>query len=336
MNMHSRRPAIRRRTLLAAVASAPLFSPWASALAKPAWITSSQPIRVVVTQGPGAGSDVLARRLASDMQKALDHPVIVDNRPGAAGTLGHTYVAKSPPNGHTLIVSSTGLLLVSPEITSGEHARYTDFTPIAGVIEAPYVLLVPGSPQAPRTFAEWREQLRTHPGTYGSSGVGTMAHLSSALIVLRAGLKAEHVPYKENAQVLQDLVGGRLTFACDTVASARPLLEAGRLRALAVTSAQHLPSVPDLPTLAEAGLPNTVVVTNGGLLASKGTPMEVVQSLSEAVRTAVTNPQFVAWQSELGGNARYLSPADYAKQIEGDAKLWIGLVKQLNLRPQGI
>lgn len=325
---------IQRRALLTAAAGGALSCGWSSARSQSPWPASGQPVRIVVTQGPGAGSDILARLVANEMQGVLNHPVIVENRPGAAGMLGHSFVAKSPPDGYTLLLSSTGLLLVTPEIVAGVKVHYTDFAPVAGIIEAPYLLLVPDTSDAPKALSQLREQLSAVRGAYGSSGVGTMAHLSSSLILQRAGLQADHIPYKANAQVLQDLAGGRLTFACDTVASARPMLESRKLRALAVTSPRRLSSMPEVPTLAEAGLADTVIATKAGLLAPKGTSPEIIQRLAMAVRKPLEDPRFVARLAGLESPARYLSPADYGKDIEKDARLWTGLVKQLNLRAE--
>ncbi len=323
----------RRKALLAAAGLALGGMP-AAAFAQGAWPTPGQPIRIVVTQGPGAGSDILARLIGAELQTALDgHPVVVENRPGAAGMLGHSYVAKAPADGNTLILSSTGLLLVTPEMTTGLRIHYTDYAPVAGLIEGPYVLVVPNTPEAPKSLAELRRQLADGKGTYGSSGAGTMAHLASALVLQRAGLKADHVPYKANTQVLQDLAGGRLSFASDSVSSARGMLQADRVRALAVTSAERLSSLPGVPTLAEAGLPGTVITTRAGLLAPKGVPPERIQRLSEAVRQVLAQPAVAARLVALESPARYASPADYAKELDAEAKVWVGLVKQMNLKP---
>ena len=328
------RPACGRRRLLLAAGAAAVCGAARVAVAQPAWPIAGQPIRIVVTQGPGAGSDVLARLLAHEMQGVLNHPVIVENRPGAAGTRGHQSVASATPDGHTLILSSTGLLLVTPEITAGTKVRFTDFAPIAGINEAAYLVLVPESPTAPRTLAQLRERLAAGRGTYGSSGAGTMAHLSSSLILRRAGLTADHIPYKANAQVLQDLAGGRLDFACDTVSSARPLIQGGRVRALAVTSGERLASLPEIPTLAEAGLPNTVVLTKGGLLAPRNTPPDVVRRLAQSVQASLRNPDFQTKLAAQETRARFLSPEDYRSELEADARLWRDLVAQMNIKAE--
>lgn len=310
----------QRRLLLASGAAA-LCGAARIAAAQPAWPVAGQPIRIVVTQGPGAGSDVLARMLAYEMQGVLNHPVMVENRPGAAGTLGHHAVATAAPDGHTLVLSSTGLLLVTPEITSGTKVRYTEFAPVAGINEAAYLVLVPETAATPKTLAQLRERLAGGRGTYGSSGAGTMAHLSSSLILQRAGLSADHIPYKANGQVLQDLAGGRLDFACDTVASARPVIQGGRIRMLAVTSSERLASLPDVPTLAEAGL-----------LAPKKTRPEVIQRLSEAVQTSLRNPDFLSKLAAQESRPRYLSPQEYEHELAADARLWQGLVRQMNIK----
>ncbi len=328
---HTLNPSLRRRSLLVAGAAA-LCSATAVVHAQPTWPIAGQPIRIVVTQGPGAGSDLLARLVANEMQGALNHPVIVENRPGAAGTLGHQHVATAAPDGHTLILSSTGLLLVTPEITSGLKVRYTEFAPIAGINEAAYLVLVPESPTAPKTLAQLREKLSDGRGTFGSSGAGTMAHLSSSLILRRAGLTADHIPYKANGQVLQDLAGGRLDFASDTVASALPMLQGKRVRALAVTSQERLASLPDVPTLAEAGLPGTTVLTKAGLLAPKNIRPEVAQRLADAVQTSLKSPDFLAKLALQESRPRFLSPEDYSKELAADARLWLDLVRQMNLK----
>lgn len=294
----------------------------------------SQPIRIVVTQGAGSGSDIVARLLANQMAVGMKHSVIVDNRPGAAGTIGHQSVARSTPDGHTLLLTSTGLLLVVPAMMSSAKFRYTDFTPVSAVNSASFVVLVPTTPGSPTTLKELLVKIGTVNANYGSSGAGTMAHLASTQILRKAGVIAQHVPYKSNAQVLQDLAGGLLTFASDSATSALPLIQGGRLRALAVTGHERLVSLPNVPTLEEAGLPGLTVTTLSGLLGPKDLPKAIVEKLHEAVQSALQSPEVRDRLIALDAPPVSMTLSDFESRLRNDAAVWERLVKQLQLRSE--
>jgi len=324
----SRRGALYRLGALGAAALAPVAT-----LAAEGW--PSQPIRLIVTQGAGSGSDVVARLLASRMQILLANPVVVENRPGAAGTIGHEFVARSAPDGYTLLLSSTGPLLVTPVMLSTARFRYTDFVPVAAVNSASFLVLVAKFPGAPTTLTELLDRVRGSDASFGSSGAGTMAHLASALILRKAGLRAQHVQYRANTQVLQDLVSGQLLFACDSATSAMSLIESGRLRALAVTGGERMSALPEVPTLAEAGLPGVEATTIGGLLAPKGTPDVIVERLSATVAQALSTPEVRDRMATLGSPAMIQSSVQYRAQLRKDAPFWESLVRELGLSNQG-
>ena len=292
----------------------------------------SRPVTLVVPQGPGSGSDVSARLLATYMAGPLGQPVVVENRTGGGGTIGHQSVARAPADGYTLLFSSTALLLVVPVMNPS--ARYTmdDFVPVASVLRAPFAILVASTPSAPKTLAELISTLRASPAAYASAGVGTMTHLGSEAFLRRAGVKASHIPYRGSGQALTDLMGGQVLFATDSLTAAMPHIGSGKLRALAVTGDRREAALPDVPTLAEAGLPGQSIAIIGGLFAPKATPEDVLSRVDSAVQGALANPELIARfdasQTEILREPR----AAFAQQLRDEAPSWRGLVRELDLK----
>ena len=294
----------------------------------------SKPIRLIVTQAPGSGSDVVARLLADRLAEQLKQPVVVENKPGASGLIGHQYVLSSPPDGYTLLMSSTANLLVVPVMASKNRFRYTDFTPVAALLESHYVVVVANEPGKPATLRALLEQSRTMPLTFVSSGTGSMGHLGAELILARAGGEQRHVhvPYKGSAQALADVVGNQALFAVDTLLATEPLLKAGRLRALAVTSAQRIESLPGVPTLQEAGLPGIEISTRAGLFAPARVPVDVATTISMAMARVQSDPAMRSTLNSLGSEPLVLTPAAYEASIAKEAPTWEALVRRLGLR----
>ena len=289
-------------------------------------------VKLVVTQGPGSGSDVLARLLASHLSKALGHNVIVENRVGASGIIGHESVIRAPADGYTLLFTSTAVLLVVPEMNSSAKFRYTDFVPMASVMRAPFVVLVANTPEAPKTLPELIQALRDKPSAYSSAGTGTMTHLGSELLLKHAKVKATHIPYKGSGQSLTDLIGGQVLFSTDSLTASMSLIKSGRLRALAVTGNERSASLPDVPTLAEAGFPDVQIGVIGGIFGAKGTPKEVVDRVNTEVSQLLRNPEIIQRLTASETLPLIVSNEQFAEMMQKEATVWGQLVKQLNLK----
>lgn len=320
---------IRRRRLLSLALLASAVPSVSRAQSYP-----SRPIKLIVTQAPGSGSDVVARLFADRLAEQLAQPVVVENKPGASGLIGHQYVLASPADGYTLLMSSTANLLVVPVMASKAKFRYTDFSPVAALLESPYVVVVANEPGKPATLNALLEQARTMPLTFVSSGTGSMGHLGAELILARAGgdPRHVHVPYKGSAQALADVVGHQALFAVDTLLATEPLLKAGRLRALAVTSTRRIDSLPGVPTLQEAGLPGLEISTRAGLFAAAKVPAHVATTISAAVARVQADPAVRSTLKSLGSEPLLLTPAAYEASIAKEAPTWDALVRRLDLR----
>jgi len=292
----------------------------------------SRPITLVITQGPGSGSDVLGRLVANYLSPALGQPVVVDNRAGAGGIIGHQSVMGAAPDGYTLVFSSTAALFVVPIINS--NARYTlaDFVPVAPVMRAPFAVLVANTPGAPKTIAELTTQLRAKPQSFASSGVGSMTHLGSELLLRRAGVQATHIPYRGSVAAFNDLIGGQVLFTTDSLTASMSLIRSGKLRVLAVSGNGRAASLPDVPSLAEAGMPGLDIAVIGGLFAPKGTPREIVDKIAAATAKALQAPEVQQRFASLETNLLSVSTATFVDMLRQEAAVWEPLVRQLNIK----
>ncbi|NML46217.1 tripartite tricarboxylate transporter substrate binding protein [Ramlibacter sp. G-1-2-2] len=325
MHCATRRGLLAASLALAAGAALP-------AGAAEAW--PARPITLVVPQGPGSGSDISARLIAQFMATELGQPVVVDNRAGAGGIVAHQAVMRAPADGYTLLFTSTAQLLVVPEINPS--ARYTldDFTPVAPVLRAPFAILVAATPGSPRTLNELVERLRATPAAFASAGVGTMTHLASEIFLNRAGVKATHVPYKGSGAALADLMGGQVLFAADSLTASLPFVRSGKLRALAVTGDQREGSLPEVPTLAEAGLPGDPVAVIGGLFAPKGIPKDVAARIGHAADVALRKPEVVARFAAMETGILHVSNDAFVAQLRREAPGWQALVRKMGIKAE--
>ena len=258
----------------------------ASALAADALPT--KPIRIVVPVAAGGWGDVTTRLVAQRMSERLRQPVIVENRTGAGGQIGIRSVKMAPADGYTL-VSTGGTLAIQAALKAEPgYDPLKDFVGVGSMVRSP-ALLVVGSAQPDKTLADLMAQAKAHPGklTYASAGIGTATHIPAEMFLRDSGLKMLHVPYKGNGAALPDLVGGRVNMMFDAFASSASLMKGGQLRALGVTSTKRLPALPDVPTIAEQGVPQFSYYYWLGLFAPAGTPKDVIQRLAEALRSAL-------------------------------------------------
>ena len=289
----------------------------------------SRPITLVIPFAPGGSTSIVGRGIADKMSELLGEKVVVDNRPGAGGTVGTKAVAKSEPDGYTLVLGYTGTLAIGPSLYKnvGYDPR-KDFAPIGLIGNAPNSLVVHPSFPA-KTVAELIAYAKANPGkvNFGSAGAGTASHITGEYFARSAGITLVHIPYKGTGPALTDLLGGHIPMAFAPIPASHPNVSAGKLRALAVTSATRSGLLPDVPTMAEAGLSDFDASLYYGLAAPAGTPRPVIDKLNKVLREALASDEV---RRQLGADGTDITPGtpeDYAAFIDKDEKKWSQLVK---------
>jgi tripartite-type tricarboxylate transporter receptor subunit TctC len=292
-----------------------------------------RPIRLVVPFGPGGGTDILARVVADRLGRALGESVVVENKPGAGGTIGSDFVAKSKPDGYTLLMGTNATLALAPGLYKRlPYDPVKDFTPVESVASGPSILVV--SPSLPATDVKSLVQyLKEHPGelNYGSAGNGSMAHIATSLLDRMAGTKAVHIPFKGGAAATQELVAGRLQFMIAGSVETVPLMEAGKVRALAVTTSKRFPGLPELPTIAEAGIPGYEITNWFGVFAPAGTAPDVVKLLADRLAPMLADPAVRDAFLKQGVQPFPKGPAAYKDFVRHEVEKWTREVRQLNI-----
>jgi tripartite-type tricarboxylate transporter receptor subunit TctC len=291
----------------------------------------SRPIRLVVGFAPGGAADLVARTLQEPLQRTLGQPVVVDNRPGAGSSIAAEHVARSAPDGYTVLIASPSSILVNPLLSpKNPFQPLKELAPVSKVSSSPLVVAVNPSVGV-STLAELIELAKKNPGklNYASSGNGSAPHMAAVLFSRLAGVDIVHVPFKGGAPAVQSVLAGDTQFSFATPPSVLPLVQAGRLRALAVTSRMRTPLVPGIPGMDEAGLPGYEIAFWYGLFVPAGTPAEVTQRLyaatSEALRSPNVAPALARDGTEVSGSA---SPADFSAFLSKEAPMWTRLVKE--------
>ena len=295
----------------------------------------SKPIRIVVAFPPGGATDLMARTVAAKLQDRTGQPGVVENKPGASGMIGTEFVAKSPPDGYTLVMATQTTHAVNPSL----HAKVSydpvrDFAPVTMAGYTPLALVVPaGAPYG--TVAEFVAWLKANPGkaTFGSGGNGTSQHLSAELFKTVAGVDAVHVPYKGSAPAMADLLGGQVAFMFDNLPTAMPHVKAGKLKALAVTSAARSSLAPDVPTMAEAGFPGVETTTWFGLFAPAGTPSDVIAKLNAEVAAGLRDPEVRTRLAGQGIEVVADSPDAFAATLKREIAKWAKVIRDSGAKP---
>jgi len=294
----------------------------------------SRPIRVIIGFAAGGGTDIATRAVSQPLSEALGQTIVIDNRPGAGGTIGNTLGAKAPADGYTLLMAANGPHVIAPSLYKNlSYDVFKDYAPITMVASSPYVLLVHPSVAASSVgeLISWLKS-RSAPAAYSSAGTGTPAHLSGELFNMMTKVKTNHVPYKGAAPGLVGLIGGEVQFMFCDMPVAAPHLKSGKVRPLAVTAETRSALVPDLPTLNEVGLRGYESSSWYGLLAPAGTPGAIVKRINADLVRILNLPEIQQRFSTLGSTAAPGTPAEFATKIKRDYDRWAEVIKVAGVR----
>jgi tripartite-type tricarboxylate transporter receptor subunit TctC len=311
------------RALAAAllVATAPALAAW-----------PEKPIKVLIGYAPGGSTDVVARLIAPKLQEKLGQPVIIENKPGGAGDFAAELMLQSPPDGYTLMMSTVALHAINPGLFKQKFNPIDDFTPIAFVCSYPMIMIA--SPQSTfKTLAELRAVNAKDSIFYASSGVGSPGHLSGELLTKATGMPMTHVPYKGGSPSTLAVMAGDAQLNFATLPAVVPQIKGGKVRAIALASNARNPAVPDVPTMAEWGIPDFDVGTWSGLIAPKGLALEIVQKINAAVTEVVNDPVIRKRLVDEGSEIRTMTPAEFGNFIRAENVRWVKVVKEAGIKP---
>jgi tripartite-type tricarboxylate transporter receptor subunit TctC len=308
------------------------FSCWAvGALAQTAY--PSKPIRIIVPFTPGGGVDFLARIVGGKLTEAWGQPSVIDHRPGGSATLGPALAAKSPPDGYTLVLVTTGFTM-TPGLQKVPYDPVADFTPLTLIAVVPNVLVVHPSLPA-KSLKDLVALSRSHPLTYASSGYASVGQLVMEMLRIAVPrLQLVHVPYKGNSQALTAVLTGEVAIAPTALPSAMPQITTGRLRAIAITTAKRSPSIPQVPTLAESGAPGYEYASDFGLLLPARTPPEIVNKLYAEISRALKMPDVIEKLNSQGYEIVALGPEEYAASIRTNLAKWAKVIRSAHVRAE--
>jgi tripartite-type tricarboxylate transporter receptor subunit TctC len=323
---------MRRRELITLLGGAIMMS----AAAKAAEPFPTRPIRLVVPYPAGGGTDIVARVLGQKLHESLGQPVVIDNRGGAGGTLGTAVVAKSPPDGYTLLLAPTSHVINPSIYAKLPYDTEKDFAPITMVASAAILMAVhPGVPaDTVRGFVEAAKARPQALANYGSAGAGTVFHLTGELFKQLTGLGMVHVPYRGGGPTVTALIAGEIPVAFETMLALQPHVRSGTLRALAITSARRSATMPEIPTAAEAGFPPLVADNSYALFAPAGTPAPILARLHAATVAALALPDVRDRLREQGAEVVGNSPAELAAYVSAEIPKWATLARQAGLKPE--
>jgi tripartite-type tricarboxylate transporter receptor subunit TctC len=294
----------------------------------------NHPLTMIVPVAAGGAMDIAGRTLAQHLKDVLGQPVIVENKPGGSGNIAYGYVARAKPDGYTLLFSYEGFHAGTPALHKNEQwDPVKSFAPIAEITRGPHVITVPASLPV-KTLQDFIDLARKKPGEmyFASSGIGSIQHLGTEQFALLTHTKMTHVPYNGAAPAMQDLLASRVQLLITTPPTVIGQIQAGRLRGLAITSAKRHPMMPDIPTTAEAGLPDFQLEAWFTMFGPAGMPPEVVQKLTEAMKTVVTSKEFKDQINQQGSYASYQPPDQVARILQHDLAHWSEVVQKAGVK----
>jgi tripartite-type tricarboxylate transporter receptor subunit TctC len=294
----------------------------------------TKPIRLIIGFPAGGGTDVTARTITQRLSEQFGQPIVIDYRPGAAGTVGNGIAAKATPDGYTWLMTATGPHVIAPSLyRSVPYDTFRDYAPIALASISPYLLLVHPSVEAHSVgeLIQWLRS-RAQPASYSSAGAGTPGHLASELFKAMTKVPINHIPYKGAAPALIDLMGGQVQMGFSDMTISAPHLKSGRLRALAISSSTRSALAPDLPTVAESGLPGFEALVWYGLLGPAGMPERIVRQVNAEVVRVLNLAETRSRLAGLGATASPGTPEDFAAQIRRDYDKWAGVIRSAGIK----
>lgn len=289
-----------------------------------------KPIHLIVPFAAGGSSDVLGRLIAEAIRPILGQPIIVENKPGAGGNIGGELVAKAKPDGYTLLLAAAGPTVINPHLYSSlRFDPAKDLAPVT-IIAREHNLMAVNADVPARTLQEFIDHVRKNPGklSYGSPGNGSPAHLAGELLKQRADIELQHVPYGGSGPAVTDLAAGHIAVMIDNMVALMPQVQSGRVRALAVPSDARAKAMPDVPTFAQAGMDDYVVMAWKGIMVPAGTPSAVIDKLQGAIAQALQEPALRKRLEDLGAEPDAGTPAQFAEQIQRETAWWGDLVKR--------
>lgn len=320
---------VRRIALLAVAFAVTISSPPANADDYP-----SRPVKIIVPFGAGGPTDVYTRAIGEELRKALHQPFVMENRPGAGTTIGTDFVAKSPPDGYTLLMVSGTQTVNETLYVHKQYQLMRDLVPVAPLIDTDLVLVVHPSVPA-KNLEELLALARSKPGTinYGSSGPGSNYHMAGELLRNLAGVDIVHVPYKGSTGARSDILSGQIQMLFDSVPTMAPMIKAGLVRALGTTGKTRSPTLPDVPTIAEAGVPGFNATLWVGFMAPAATPQPIVDKLNREITRIVAQPAIKEAWEKTGATPITMTQTDFKVFMDGQVAKWANIIKANNIPP---
>jgi len=295
----------------------------------------SKTIRIIVPFTPGGSNDVVAREIATGLQARFNQTAIVENKPGGGGTIAYSFVAKSPPDGHLMMIAPASFTM-GPHLSRNPlYHPVMDFVAVNQVADVPFVMVVPAGLPV-KTVKEFIDLAKSAPNklTFGSVGVGTPQHLGGELFKMHAGVDLIHVPFRGATAAIPDLLAGRIDMFIGAINSLLPLIQEGKLRAIAATGSKRIASLPDIPTMSEAAFPGFEVGSAVGVVAPAGTPPNIVETLNREIASIIATPGFHQRMAAIGVDVLGSTPAAYAKMIGDDYAKWGKVVAAAGIKPE--
>ncbi|TYK71534.1 tripartite tricarboxylate transporter substrate binding protein [Comamonas sp. Z3] len=290
----------------------------------------SKPIRWIVPFPPGGAMDAIARTLGEKAARTLGQPFVIENRPGAGGNIGADFVAKSPADGYTLMITSIGMATNKPLYRKLSYDPIKDFAPVGVLAVVPNILVTNATQPQIKSVADVVAAAKAVPGklTYASAGNGTSIHLAGEVFTSLAGVDMLHIPYKGSGPAVSDLLGGQVNYMFDSITSARPHIQSGKLRALAVTTARRSTSMPDVPTMEEAGIKGYEVSPWFAAFVPAGTPPAIVKKLNQTFVAAMKQPDVIERFQAIGAEVVGSTPEEAARHLQTESQRWTRLINE--------